>query len=54
MITREMMMTSKDFDSSEVPIRSAGTMEKRLFSSKVPFLQSNREGDGFGLFFSMS
>lgn len=43
MITREMMITSKVFAISEVPIRTAATMEKRLFISKVPFLQSNRK-----------
>lgn len=43
MITRETMITSKVFATSEVPIRTAATMEKRLFISKVPFLQSSRE-----------
>lgn len=45
MITRERMITSKVFAISEVPMRIAAEMEKRLFISKVPFLQSNRKGD---------
>lgn len=45
MTTRETMITSKVFASSEVPIRTAAAMEKRLFISKVPFLQSNRKRD---------
>lgn len=45
MITRERMITSKVFAISEVPMRIAAAMEKRLFISKVPFLQSNSKGD---------
>lgn len=45
MITRERMITSKVLAISEVPIRIAAAMEKRLFISRVPFLQSHGETD---------
>lgn len=49
MRTRERMITSKVFASSEVPMRIAAAMEKRLFISKVPFLQrSSRREDSAG------
>jgi len=44
------MITSKLFASSEVPRRIAAVMEKTLFISKAPFLQSNRAGDRVSLF----
>lgn len=51
MTTRERMITSKVFASSEVPMRIAAAMEKRLFISKVPFLQrKGKEADSVGHF----